>query len=222
MVQHRDYIDALEACGLQVQVLPPDETLPDSVFVEDTALLTPECAIITRPGALSRRRETEIIMETLKSYYHHIEHIRNPGTVDAGDIMMAGDHIFIGRSERTNQEGAGQIRSILEKYGLYSSIVPTEKVLHLKSGLSYLGNNHLLISGEFLQMDCFNDFEQLRLPDCEGYAANSVMINGRVLVPSGFPGALAKIREAGYETIELDMSEFRKLDGGLSCLSLRF
>ena len=222
LIQHRNYIEALESCGLDVIVLPPDETLPDSVFVEDTALLTPGCAIITRPGAPSRRPETVEIEATLCPFFNSIETITEPGTVDAGDIMMVGDHYYIGLSERTNPEGARQVLSFLEKYELKGTPVPLEEVLHLKSGLSYLENNFLLISGEFLHMELFESFEQLRLPHCESYAANSLWINGKVLMPKGYPGAMAKVQESGYETIELDVSEFRKLDGGLSCLSLRF
>jgi dimethylargininase len=192
------------------------------VFVEDTALLTPACAIITRPGALSRRPEVAAVREALRPFFRTFETILAPGTVDAGDIMKVGSDYYIGLSERTNREGARQVQHILQDHGMQGILIPVKEGLHLKSGLSYLEDNHLLISGKFLQMPCFEPFEQLRLPECESYAANSVWINNKVLVPRGFPGALAKIREAGYEIIELDMSEFRKQDGGLSCLSLRF
>ena len=220
--QHNEYIKALKECGLDVFILPADENFPDSTFVEDTALLTPEVAIITNPGAASRKGETNEIRKVIESFYKKVKTIQEPGTIEAGDIMMVGSFFYVGLSRRTNVEGARQLIEILRLYGMDGQTVDLKEFLHLKSGLSYLEENRLLISGELLQMEIFKKFEQLRLPKCESYAANSLWINDKVLIPAGYPGTLAKIQESGYKTKVLDVSEFRKLDGGLSCLSLRF
>lgn len=220
--QHTSYVEALVKCGLNVTVLPADEDFPDSTFVEDTALLTPQCAILTRPGAPSRARETHSMLPALHEFYEVVERIEAPGTVEAGDIMMVGDHYYIGRSERTNQVGAEQMIAILERHGMSGSVVKLNEVLHLKTGLSYLENNHMLACGEFLEKPEFQQFKLLPVKPQEAYAANSVWINGTVLTPAGFPKTRSMIESAGYDVYEIDVSEFQKLDGGLSCLSLRF
>jgi len=220
--QHKLYVDALRSCGLEVEVLEADSQFPDSVFVEDVALCTPECAIVTNPGAPSRNGEKLKIKSVLESYYEQVESIQAPGSLDAGDVMMVGQHYYIGISQRTNIQGADQLIEILERYGMTGSTVPLAEMLHLKSGLSYLEQNHLLISGEFINHPAFAEFQKIEVDANESYAANSLWINSTVLVPAGFPRTLAKIKKAGYRTLILDVSEFRKLDGGLSCLSLRF
>lgn len=222
LVQHADYVDALRECGLQVTILPADENFPDSTFVEDAALITPHCAILTRPGAPSRRGEIRSLLETLHQFHEKVERIEAPGTIEAGDIMVVGDHYYIGLSARTNQAGADQMISLLEKYGMRGSVVSFKEVLHLKTGLSYLENNHLLICGEFLGRSEFRQFKQLKVDPDETYAANSVWINDIVITPLGFSKTRSLIKAAGYKVREVDVSEFRKLDGGLSCLSLRF
>ena len=220
--QHEDYIHALKKCGLAVMVLDPDENFPDSTFIEDTCLITPRCAIITNPGADSRKGETIRVSEAVKGLGLPLERIQNPGTLDAGDVMMVKDHYFTGLSERTNINGASQLNNILKKYGMTSSTIKLESVLHLKTGISYLENNNLLAYGEFLTKPALSDFNILAVAPDESYAANAVWINGKVLVPIGFSKTAEMIEDAGYQIIEVDVSEFRKLDGGLSCLSLRF
>jgi len=220
--QHDSYVEALRLCGLETILLDADERYPDSVFVEDTALLTPSCAIITRPGAESRRGEVEEMKEILAGYYDNIHEVVEPGTVEAGDIMMAGSHFYIGISGRTNQEGAEQVISLLEKYGMTSSVIKLEKVLHLKTGVSYLENNNLLACDEFLEKKEFQSFNKLAINDYESYAANCIWVNNNVLMPAGYPNTRETILDAGYNIIEINVSEFRKLYGGLSCLSLRF
>ena len=220
--QHEAYVSALMDCGLDVKVLDADENFPDSTFVEDTALLTPHCAIIMNPGAISRRGEIEGMKKVIKDYYADIEEILLPGTVEAGDVMMLGNHFYIGISERTNLNGAEQLIRFLNKYGMSGSVIKLEKVLHLKTGLAYLENNNLVACGEFLTNPEFRKFNILEIPEDESYAANCVWINDHVLIPIGFPKAKQKIINARYSIKELDMSEFQKLDGGLSCLSLRF
>ena len=222
LVQHAEYINALEKCGLAVIVLGCDEEYPDSTFVEDVALLTRDCAIFMRPGALSRREETAEIRNVLSKYYINIEEVREPGTVEAGDIMMVGSHFYIGLSERTNESGAKQVIKYLEKYGMSGSVIKLEKVLHLKTGVAYLEHNNLVVCGEFLTKKEFQKFNILKIDEDESYAANCVSVNDRVLIPKGYPKARETIAGAGYSIIEVDVSEFQKLDGGLSCLSLRF
>lgn len=220
--QHQAYIDALLSCGLEVITLEADENFPDSTFVEDVALCTPHCAIITRPGAESRRRETEEMKEVLKGEYEHIEEIQAPGTLEAGDIMMVGSHYYIGLSARTNEEGAQQMIALLEKYGMTGSTVKLEEVLHLKTGLAYLENNNLVACGEFLSKADFNKFNIIEIGEEDSYSANCIWVNHTVIIPAGYPETKAKIQKCGYDILELDMSEFQKLDGGLSCLSLRY
>jgi dimethylargininase len=222
LVQHQNYINALRDCGIEVNILNEDENFPDSTFVEDTALLTPNCAIITNPGATTRKSEIPEMKKVLLGLYRKVEEIKEPGTLEAGDVMMVGSHYYIGLSERTNLQGAKQLIEILNKYGLTGSTISLEKVLHLKSGVSYLENNNLLVSGEFIHKPEFHKFNLILVDDDESYAANSLWINDNILVPLGFPKTKKKIEQLGYNTIEVNVSEFRKLDGGLSCLSLRY
>lgn len=222
LAQHAAYVQALKACGLYVTVLPPDNNYPDSTFVEDTALVTPACAIIMRPGAPSRRGETDDIETVLRGFYAAIERIRTPGTSDGGDIMMVGNHFYIGLSQRTNAVGAGQIIKMLNKYGMTGSAIPLKHALHLKSHVAYLENGYMVTAGEFIGRPEFAGYEHILVDDDEIYAANCLYLNGTVLIPSGYPKIKRAIEIRGYETMTLDMSEFQKLDGGLSCLSLRF
>jgi dimethylargininase len=160
--------------------------------------------------------------EVLGEFYNSIEEILFPATLEAGDVMMAGSHFFIGISSRTNSGGADQLIKILNKYNLTGSKISLDNMLHLKSGVSYLENNNMLVSGEFIKNKVFKNYHRIAVDEDESYAANSLWINGKVFVPDGFPKTRRKIENAGYETISLNVSEFRKIDGGLSCLSLRF
>ncbi len=220
--QHQNYVEALRACGLTVITLPAAEGVPDSCFVEDTALLTRRCAIIARLGAPSRQGEEVEVRELLRGYFNHIESIEAPGTVEPGDIMMVGNHFYIGLSDRTNDAGAHQLISLLEKYGSSGSTVEMSEMLHLKTGVSYLENNTLVACGEFLFKPAFANFDLIAIDPDEASAANCVWVNGTVIAPAGFAKSIAKIEAVGYPVIPVDVSEFQKLDGGLSCLSLRF
>lgn len=220
--QHAEYIDALKTSGLEVTILEADEKYPDSCFVEDVALCTLECAIVTNPGAPSRQGEIHQMTEVLRKFYKNIEHVQSPGTIDAGDILMVGDHYYIGISERTNIEGANQMIKLLNKYGFTGSKVKLEKVLHLKTGLAYLENNNLLTGGEFVNKPEFKTFNIIEIPNVESYAANCIWVNDFVIMPAGFPKTKNLIDSLNYRVLEVDLSEFQKLDGGASCLSLRF
>lgn len=222
--QHDDYIEALKKCGAAVTVLPADEAFPDSCFVEDTAVITRKCAIISNPGAATRNKEAQLMIPTIKEFFPEdkIEYITFPGTLEGGDVMMVGDHFYVGRSARTNEEGIRQFIEILEKHGLSGSEVTLEKVLHLKTGVNYIENNKMLVCGEFIDKPEFSTYERIVIPEEESYAANCIWVNDKVIVPAGYPAVKKAVEDAGYEVILVDTSEFRKLDGGLSCLSLRF
>ncbi|QRG87174.1 dimethylarginine dimethylaminohydrolase family protein [Bulleidia sp. zg-1006] len=225
LVQHEHYVEALAKCGVKVNVLPPNNNFPDSCFMEDTALCTDKCAIISRPGADTRRDETQLedFRKMLSSFYGTTLHeITAPGTVEPGDIMMVGDTFFIGKTARTNDEGFRQMKEILEKYGKTVIQVPVHEMLHLKTGVNYLEDNNLLISGEFINNPLFATFNKIVVPEEEAYAANCIWVNGTVIVPAGYPKIKEAVEHLGYKVILVDTSEYRKIDGGLSCLSLRF
>ena len=223
--QHAAYCQALEKCGLSLTVLPPDSQYPDSTFVEDAAVITESCAIITRPGAESRQGEVATVEQELAKTFQVIERIEAPGTLDGGDICEAGDHFFIGISERTNEAGAKQLAKILLKYEYTSELVDVRRVkgiLHLKSGIAYLKRGRLVLMDELAEFSQFQGFNSLIVKDSEAYAANCVMVNDNVLIAAGFPLIERELDQLGFKTVSLHMSEFQKMDGGLSCLSLRF
>ncbi len=222
--EHDDYIAALKQCDVDVTVLEADERYPDSCFVEDPALITRKCAIITNPGAASRNGEKNEIIGAVKKFFSddQIEYIQAPGTLEGGDVMMVGDHFYVGRSARTNEEGIRQLTEILAKYGMTCSEVPLYEVLHLKTGVNYLEDNNMLVSGEFIDKPDFAQYNKVVIPQEEAYAANCIWVNDTVIVPAGYPAVLKAVQDLGYKTLVVDTSEYRKLDGGLSCLSLRF
>ena len=221
----------LEECGLTLTRLNADERYPDSTFVEDTAVLTENGAVIARPGALSRLGEVGAIEAVLRRDFDRICRIREPGTVDGGDVCEAGDigeggnTFFIGISRRTNEAGAEQLAGFLEEFGYRSTLIDIRRlsnILHLKSGLAYLGGNRLLVIDELRDFGELSNYNLVGIDKAEAYGANCLLINDRVLIASGFSGLQLQLEGLGYEIILLDMSEFQKMDGGLSCLSLRF
>jgi dimethylargininase len=223
--QHRRYCEALVECGLALTRLEADVRFPDSTFVEDTAVITSRGAILTRPGAASREGEVEAIRPALLSTFPSPLAIEMPGTLDGGDICEFEDHFLIGLSHRTNEEGARQLAAHLAGLGYTSSLVDVRgmtTILHLKSGISYIGDNTLVVMDEMAGNAQFQRFDRMRVSAEESYAANCVRVNDRVLVAAGFPAMTAGLRARGFDPLILDMSEFQKMDGGLSCLSLRF
>ena len=206
--EHYDYEHALEQCGVYVTVLPALEQYPDSCFVEDPAVITRCGAIITNPGAPSRNGEKNEIEPAVRRFFddEHIKHIEAPGTLDGGDVMMVGDHFYIGRSARTNEEGIRQFCEILAGWGLEG----------------YIENNKMLVSGEFIDKPDFAQYNKVVVPENEAYGANCIWVNGTVIVAEGYPTVLKAVQDLGYKTLVVDTSEYRKVDGGLSCLSLRF
>ena len=225
LAQHSAYCDALRRCGLEVRVLAPDGRYPDGTFVEDTAILAERVAIPTIPGAPSRVGEVASIAQAIAGYRPDVQHIVAPGSVDGGDICQADAHFFIGLSARTNDEGARQLADILRAHGYTASMVDIRSnrtLLHLKSGIAWLGDGRLVLTSDFPSVPEFSRYQLIRITPAESYAANCVRINEHVLIAAGFPHFAGALGALGLATIALDMSEFRKMDGGLSCLSLRF
>jgi dimethylargininase len=225
LAQHGAYCEALATCGLEVIGLPADDRHPDSCFVEDTAIVTARGAVLTRPGAPSRQGEVAAIEPALRERVQDLARIEAPGTVDGGDVCDADGRFLVGISARTNEHGATQLARILEGWGFRTGLVDLRGqpgLLHLKSGLSYLGDGRMVISRELAGCPALDAYDTIEATPAEAYAANCVAINGRVLVAAGYPRLAATLAARGCEVLPLDMSEFRKMDGGLSCLSLRF
>ena len=222
-LQHRDYCRALADCGLELTVLPAVEAFPDGTFVEDTAIVTERGAIALNPGAPSRQGEVESVVAALASHYEKIARIEAPGTVDGGDVCDADGHFLIGLSSRTNEEGARQLAACLAEFQYTSSIVDIRgsRLLHLKSGIAYIGDERLVVTEDLPKFPAFRLYERIPVRSDERYAANCIRVNDRVLVADGYPRITDMLLARRCRVVQLDMSEFRKMDGGLSCLSLR-
>jgi len=223
--QHALYCEALQHCGLHITTLDPNLQFPDSAFVEDTAVLTSQSAILTNPGAPSRAGEVAAIAPALSKFFASMPRIESPGTLDGGDICEAESHFFIGLSHRTNEEGARQLATFLANEGYTSSCIDVRAmttILHLKSGISYIGDNTLVVMEEMATHDQFSSYNRIVAPVEETYAANCIRVNDRVLFAAGYPRTTQQLQANGFHPLLLDMSEFQKMDGGLSCLSLRF
>jgi len=219
--QHWAYRQALQNLGLEVILLPAEPGFPDAYFVEDPAIVTPGLAVICNPGALSRRGEG-ITLEPVLKEYRPVAHIQPPGTLEGGDVLCAEDHFFIGLSERTNQEGAAQLTALLEPTGYTCITIPVAAGLHLKSGVNYVGSNTLLVTSSLAEHPAFTRYQKILIDPEEEYAANTLLVNGTLLTPRGFPKTRAELVRLGKPVIELDVSEVQKMDGGLTCMSLRF
>jgi dimethylargininase len=223
--QHDLYCEALRRCGLSVAVAATDDRYPDGTFVEDTAVIAGRMAIVTWPGAPTRQGEITSIEAALAGYDVELHRINPLGTVDGGDICQAGTHFFIGHSNRTNAEGARQLGALVARYGYTSSIVDirsSRSLLHLKSGMTYLGDHRMLVTAEVPVGTELGRCELVSAPAGEEYAANCIRVNDHILVAAGYPRLADALTKLGYDLIALDVSEYRKMDGGLSCLSLRF
>ena len=222
--QHAAYCDALRSCGLALTELPADELHPDGTFVEDTAVVAERVAVLTRPGAPSRAAEVHAVAAALRSLRPELEPIVAPGTVDGGDVCQAGEHFLIGISARTNEAGAGQLAEILARHGYTASLVDIRahrSLLHLKSGIAWLGDGRFTVTSDVAALGVLAAYDTIVVEAPEEYAANCVRVNDCVLVATGYPRLAARLRGLGYELRVLDVSEFRKMDGGLSCLSIR-
>jgi dimethylargininase len=219
--QHAAYLDALSTAGLDVIVLDPQPDYPDAHFVEDTAVVSSDVAVITIPGAAARQGEEESIIPVLAEF-RRIERIEAPGTVDGGDVLQVGNHFFIGISERTNKEGAEQLGQILQRYNNTWATVAVGAGLHFKSSVNYVGLNTLLVTADFTAKEQLKGYDLIVLDRAESYAANTLLVNEHLLIPAGYPGTCKQLEKLGLNMIELEVSEVRKMDGGLTCMSLRF
>jgi dimethylargininase len=223
--QHAAYCGALERFGVELVPLAPDSLFPDGTFTEDPAVVVGGQAILARPGAPARRGEVEAVRRALAPWFPRPEAIADPGTLDGGDVCLAGHHVLIGQSERTNAAGAAQLAAWLRGREVPSTIVDLRgatELLHLKTGLSWLGGRRLLAIPALAAHPALEGWELLPVPEGEAYAANVLPLNGAVLMPSGCPRTAALLAGLGHAVVELEMSEFEKMDGGVTCLSLRW
>jgi dimethylargininase len=202
-----------------------DDSYPDGTFVEDTFVIAERVAIATRPGAKTRMGEVESVANAVRGLRPRLERIDAPGTVDGGDICQVDDHFLIGLSQRTNEAGAAQLAAILARHQYTSSTLDIRRhpsLLHLKSGIAYLGERRFLIAPAFPSTDELARCDVIEVDADEMYAANAVRVNDEVFIASGFPKLAGMLDQLQYRVRALDMSAFAKMDGGLSCLSLRF
>jgi len=221
IAQHEAYCARFEERGVRVLHLPAEENSPDALFVEDTALVLDELAVIARPGAASRRAETARVAEAL-SEYRPLQFIQSPATLEGGDVLRIGRTLFVGQSARTNPEGIAQLRQRLAPYDYRVQAVAVRGCLHLKTGCTFLGSNSLLINRDWVVGASFAGFELIDLPKTESFAANTLVIGGMVLLPDSFPQTHALLESRGFTVQTLDISELQKAEAGLSCLSLLF
>jgi dimethylargininase len=217
--QHAEYVNALKELGCRVIELPAETDLPDSVFVEDTAFILPEVAVITRPGADSRKPETESIVRALSPLLPLV-HVREPATVDGGDVLVLGSNIYVGRSTRSNQDAIDQLNDMLCDYGYTVTGVDLQDCLHLKSAVTRVDDRTLLINANWVDTRHFVDFDLIEVDLAEPYAANCLPIGDRILFPTAFSKTRAKLEEKGYKTLPVNVSELAKAEGAVTCCSL--
>jgi dimethylargininase len=225
LAQHAQYCAALRSCGLRILSLAADVQHPDSTFIEDTAILTPRGAIVTRPGAMSRLGEAAATLAKLRDLFATIRQISSPGTVDGGDVCEVEGEFLVGLSERTNAEGIRQLTEYLSEFEYATRVIDIREcktLLHLKSGLSYIGRGVFVVGPETPFAQALARYELITVTAEESYAANCVCVNEQILLAAGFPRIAATLTELNFRLLTIPMSEFRKMDGGLSCLSLRF
>lgn len=220
-LQHKIYVDTLTALGCQVLLLPAEPDLPDSVFVEDAAIVLDELGVITRPGAESRRLETESIARVLETY-RQLVFIQAPGTLDGGDVLRTGKAIYVGISGRSNLSGIEQLSSFLEPYGYSVQGVELHDCLHLKSAVTQVAQNTLLLNPEWVEGRVFREMKVIEVDPREPFAANAVWLGDTVIYPAAFPRTHQRLIEAGINVKLVDASELAKAEGGVTCCSLIF
>jgi len=217
--QHQTYCKALRGVGLKLLKIEGDDQFPDCCFVEDPAIVIGDTVIISRMGVRSRKGEERAVEKVLKQY-KKIYRIKPPGTIEGGDVLRIGRKIYIGLSERTNLSAIKQVKAIASGYGYEVIPVRVRGMIHLKTGCTYLGNNCVTLVKGQLDARPFAGYRKIIIPKEESYSANCLSVNGRVLIPRGYPKTKKLIKNAGFKVIELDMSEFRKGGGSLTCLSV--
>ena len=220
---HADYVAALQSAGVAVTELPPLPGHPDALFVEDTALCLPEGAVLMRPGAPSRLGEVAPMQAVLAADYDDLRRITGPGTIEGGDILFTGREILVGRSARTDAAGVSELAGIVSAWGHSLREVATPPgVLHFKTDCALVGPGLILATARLAATDCFAGYDVLEVPDGEAAAANCIRVNDAVLMPAGFARTRKLLEGAGLRVCEIGNSECARLDGGMSCLSLRF
>lgn len=221
IAQHHQYEQALLELGVEVISLPAEAELPDSVFVEDTALVLDELAILTRPGADSRKAEVASIARTL-SHYRELEAIQSPGTLDGGDILQAGRMIYVGISSRSNHSAIEQMQDLLKPFGYQVRGLQVTGCLHLKSAVTLLAEDCLLINPSWVNRTEFKEFKLIEIDPSEPTAANALRIGDNLLYQPSFPGTIQRLEKAGFHLKLVDASELGKAEGALTCCSLVF
>jgi dimethylargininase len=219
--QHEAYVTALEEAGLTVQILPPAADLPDAVFVEDTAVVLDECAVLTRPGIDSRRPEVEAIAATIDAFRPTFR-IQAPGTLEGGDVLRVGRTLFVGQTPRTNAEGTRQLAELLEPHAYEVIPVVPHGCLHLKSAVTYVGHETVLVNPDWVDVDVFSRWQCVPIAPEEPFAANALLTGEIVHVAASAPLTRRKLNALGFTTREIDTSEFEKAEAALTCLSLVF
>lgn len=220
---HAHYVSLLASTGAAVGILEPLDDYPDSVFVEDAALCLPECAIAMRPGTPSRIGEAAVMAPVLAEFYNDVISIAGPGFIDGGDILVTEREILVGRSARTDAAGIAELAQITSRWNYQVREVGTPAgVLHFKTDCSLLDGETVLATRRLSDTGCFDGYRVINTADGEDAAANAIRFNELVLVPAGFPHTAEKLSAAGYDVREVGNTEAAKLDGGMSCLSLRF
>ena len=217
--QHEAYVFALSKLGCQVIELPEDPELPDSVFVEDTAFILPEVAVITRPGADSRKPETTSIIPTL-SAYRPLLHVAAPATVDGGDVLVLGKKIFIGLSTRSNNDAVAQLNAMLDNYGYTVHGVELTDCLHLKTAVTRVDDKTILVNKAWVDVSNFPEYEAIEIDASEPFAANCLPIGDSIIYPTDFPKTRKRLEEKGYSVAVVDLSELAKAEGAVTCCSL--
>jgi dimethylargininase len=219
MRQHRDYTKALQALGCDLQWLAPLPPCPDSVFVEDTAVVLAEIAVVTRPGAASRRGETPTVKQALEKHTS-VSVIAEPGCLDGGDVLHIGRTLYVGLSARTNEAGIDQLARLLGPHGYRVAKVPLSGCLHLKSACSFIPPDLLLVNPAWVDPTTFGPLRSVAVDEREAHAANTLSIGGTTLVSSAYPHTRRRLEAAGVRTYSVDVSELHKAEGGLTCMSL--
>jgi dimethylargininase len=217
--QHLKYVQALETLGCRVIELPAEPDLPDSVFVEDTAFILPEVAVITRPGADSRKPEINSIMKALSPYKKLVQ-VSEPATVDGGDVLVLGKNIYIGLSLRSNQQAIAQIQSLLHEYDYIVSGVEMHDCLHLKTAITRVDDQTVLINPNWVDVSHFRDLAWIEVDASEPFAANCLPVNGQVIYPTSFPETTKKLESHGCTILPLQVDELAKAEGAVTCCSL--
>ncbi len=220
--QHNEYVKALASLGIQVLELPSETNMPDSVFVEDTAFILPEVAVITRPGADSRKPETESIIRAL-SPYRPLAHVTEPATLDGGDVLVLGKNIYIGISTRSNDSAVRQIHELLNDYGYKVSAVQMQDCLHLKTAVTKVNDDTLLINPQWVDNTHFKDFNWIEVDSTEPFAANCLPLEQAIIYPTAFPITQNKLEQKDFKMITVnvaELAELAKAEGAVTCCSL--